>query len=175
MNDLVSKKEAAAFFRVSVQALDGWFVAGCPVAKRSTKGSVALVSLSAMARWRISRANRKSEPVADSDENALQKQIEAFVREAIGMKLIPAMWRMLLTAGAGYLHSDIGLDKERSVKAIVDLVLLLHTAAEGCFEDNNLDVDYPEALIEAAKAERDGSLALWVAKNWPDKPKVATA
>jgi len=169
VNDLVSKKEAAAFFRVSVQALDGWFVAGCPVAKRSTTGSVALVSLSAMARWRISRANRKSEPVVDGDENALHTKIDAFVREAIGMKLIPAMWQMLLTAGSGYLHSEIGLDKERSVRAVLDLALLLHTAAESCFTDNNLAVDYPETMIEAGKAGRDGSLALWVAKNWPDK------
>ena len=52
-----SKKEAAAFFDVSVQALDGWFTAGCPVAEHDDNGRIKSVCLDEMARWRIGRAD----------------------------------------------------------------------------------------------------------------------
>ena len=51
----VSKKEAASFFDVSVQALDGWFTAGCPVLSRDEHGKIRQVDLAEMARWRIDR------------------------------------------------------------------------------------------------------------------------
>ena len=53
---LVQKREAAAFFGVSVQALDGWFNRGCPIAEQDAHGRIKAVDLSAMARWRIGLA-----------------------------------------------------------------------------------------------------------------------
>lgn len=53
---LVPKKDAAAFFGVSVQALDGWFTRGCPIAEQDSHGRIKAVDLSAMARWRVEKA-----------------------------------------------------------------------------------------------------------------------
>jgi phage terminase Nu1 subunit (DNA packaging protein) len=57
---LASKKEAAEFFCVSVQALDGWFTAGCPVHERDANGRIKSLDLAAMAQWRIGRAEGSS-------------------------------------------------------------------------------------------------------------------
>jgi phage terminase Nu1 subunit (DNA packaging protein) len=55
-----TKKGAAEFFGVSVQALDGWFTAGCPVLEREEQGRIKTLDLSAMAQWRIGRAEGAS-------------------------------------------------------------------------------------------------------------------
>ena len=56
MSYQVTKRAGAEFFGVSVQALDGWFSAGCPVAQRDAQSRITKVDLSDMARWRITRA-----------------------------------------------------------------------------------------------------------------------
>ena len=57
---LCNKKEAASFFRVSVQALDGWFSAGCPVQERNDQGRIVWLCLEDMVAWRIDRAESTS-------------------------------------------------------------------------------------------------------------------
>lgn len=68
MSYQVSKRAAAEFFVVSVQALDGWFTAGCPVAQRDAQGRITKVDLADMARWRIDRA------AADSGGSELDRE-----------------------------------------------------------------------------------------------------
>lgn len=52
----VSKKAAAAFFQISVQALDGWITAGCPVEERDGNGRIKALSLRDLVAWRLARA-----------------------------------------------------------------------------------------------------------------------
>ena len=50
---IVSKTDAAQFFDVSVQALDGWFRRGCPIHEKDSSDRIKSLDLAAMARWRI--------------------------------------------------------------------------------------------------------------------------
>jgi phage terminase Nu1 subunit (DNA packaging protein) len=49
---IVSKKQAAQFFRVSVQALDGWFNKGAPIAEKDSAGRIKALDLSELVAWR---------------------------------------------------------------------------------------------------------------------------
>lgn len=67
MNDWVcNKNQAAQFFKVSVQALDGWFLRDCPVLSRNENGRIDSLNLSDMAAWRIKQAK-------ESDELSIEK------------------------------------------------------------------------------------------------------
>lgn len=62
MNDWIcNKKQAAQFFKVSVQALDGWFLRGCPVFSKHESGSIESLNLSDMAAWRVKQTNESDE------------------------------------------------------------------------------------------------------------------
>jgi len=50
-----TKKDAAKHFGVSTQALDAWFLAGCPVAERDDNGAIKALDLEAMNRWKRKR------------------------------------------------------------------------------------------------------------------------
>lgn len=58
MNEIiVSKTDAAKFFDVSVQALDGWFRRGCPIHEKDASDRIRSLDLAAMARWRIGQVS----------------------------------------------------------------------------------------------------------------------
>lgn len=106
MNYQVSKKEAAAFFTVSTQALDGWFTSGCPVAKRDDTGRIVAVDLQAMAQWRIDRAAMSEGNGLDFERTRLTKaqadKTELEVAE-LRAELIPATkiethWQAMIAA-----------------------------------------------------------------------------
>mgnify|MGYP003610607249 CR=1 FL=1 len=63
---ICNKKQAAQFFKVSVQALDGWFLRGCPVHKRHETDRIELLNLSDMAEWKIKQSS-------ESDELGIEK------------------------------------------------------------------------------------------------------
>jgi phage terminase Nu1 subunit (DNA packaging protein) len=49
---LANKNQAAAWFGVSVQALDGWIRRGCPAVERGATGKAWVFDLRALAEWR---------------------------------------------------------------------------------------------------------------------------
>jgi hypothetical protein len=165
VTDTVSKKAAAAFFGVSVQALDGWFTAGCPVAERDAHGAVKRVSLAAMTRWRIKRPSKaKHLPTPDESETELREQMFA---RFIGLQFLPAVWQMLFTGGVGMLIGR-GLSKADALASAVDLTHLIHHATEEFFRGRKIPVEYSDQIIAIAVAQRDGTLDAWVREHWPD-------
>lgn len=52
---IVSKRDAARFFGVSTQALDGWFDRNCPVHDRDSNGRIKGLSLPDMVAWRLNQ------------------------------------------------------------------------------------------------------------------------
>lgn len=106
MSYQVTKRAGAEFFGVSVQALDGWFTAGCPVAKRDDTGRIVAVDLQAMAQWRIDRAAMPEGNGLDFERTRLTKaqadKTELEVSE-LRAELIPATkiethWQAMIAA-----------------------------------------------------------------------------
>ena len=106
MNYQVSKKEAAAFFTVSTQALDGWFTSGCPVAKRDDTGRIVAVDLQAMAQWRIDRAAMSEGNGLDFERTRLTKaqadktelEVSELRGELVRAPVIGLHWQAMVAA-----------------------------------------------------------------------------
>ena len=106
MSYSVSKKSAAEFFGVSVQALDGWFTAGCPVAERDSSGRISSVDLSEMARWRIDRAAADNGSELDRERTRLTKaqadktelEVAELRAELVRTPLIEQHWQAMVAA-----------------------------------------------------------------------------
>ena len=106
MSYLVSKKAAAEFFGVSVQALDGWFTAGCPVAQRDGQGRITKVDLAEMARWRIDRAATDNGNELDRERTRLTKaqadktelELAELRAELVRAPLIEQHWQAMVAA-----------------------------------------------------------------------------
>lgn len=78
MSHIVSKREAAEFFDISVQGLDHWFLSGCPVLERAESGAIKSLSLKDMARWWHDRDSRKAEDdavVSARDSGEIEKAL----------------------------------------------------------------------------------------------------
>lgn len=106
MSYQVTKRAGAEFFGVSVQALDGWFSAGCPVAQRDAQSRITKVDLQAMAQWRIDRAAMSEGNGLDFERTRLTKaqadKTELEVAE-LRAELIPATkiethWQAMIAA-----------------------------------------------------------------------------
>lgn len=106
MSYLVSKRAAAEFFLVSVQALDGWFTAGCPVAQRDGHGRITKVDLAEMARWRIDRAAADNGNELDRERTRLTKaqadktelEVAELRAELVRTPLIEQHWQAMVAA-----------------------------------------------------------------------------
>lgn len=106
MSYLVSKRAAAEFFLVSVQALDGWFTAGCPVAQRDPQGRITKVDLAEMARWRIDRAAADNGNELDRERTRLTKaqadktelEVAELRAELVRAPLIEQHWQAMVAA-----------------------------------------------------------------------------
>ena len=107
MSYLVSKKSAAEFFVVSVQALDGWFTAGCPVAQRDAQGRITKVDLADMARWRIDRAaadsggsdlDRERTRLTKAQADKTELEVAELRAELVRTPLIEQHWQGMVAA-----------------------------------------------------------------------------
>jgi len=161
-NHLVSKKEAAAFFGISTQALDGWFTAGCPVEERSRAGNVGKVSLRAMTQWRIRRAYESKHPVNASLSHG-------WLREGLGKYFLPAINHRTYRHLGGLLVEGYGMSKADALRLWTEICYLNHCAIEDMFE-GDFHVQYSDVCLAIGKAMNAGTLDAWIAKNWPDEP-----
>ena len=104
MSYLVSKKAAAEFFGVSVQALDGWFTAGCPVAKRDHNDRIELLDLRVMTQWRIDRAgdggelDRERTRLTKAQADKTELEVAELRAELVRAPVIGLHWQAMVAA-----------------------------------------------------------------------------
>ena len=104
MSYLVSKKAAAEFFGVSVQALDGWFTAGCPVAKRDQNDRIELLDLRVMTQWRIDRAgdggelDRERTRLTKAQADKTELEVAELKAKLVRMELVVPHWQAMVAA-----------------------------------------------------------------------------
>jgi phage terminase Nu1 subunit (DNA packaging protein) len=74
--------------------LDGWFIAGCPVAERTKAGAIKALDLSAMARWRRQRDMKRKQDVEPNNRESADLEKTLLIREQrIGQELKNAQAR----------------------------------------------------------------------------------
>ncbi|WP_373510381.1 DUF1441 family protein [Thiocapsa sp.] len=74
---LANKGQAAAWFGVSPQAMDGWIRRGCPAVTRAAPGVPWVFDLRALAEWRYGR-QATPEGDADPDRMAPKERLDHF-------------------------------------------------------------------------------------------------
>jgi phage terminase Nu1 subunit (DNA packaging protein) len=111
MSYLVSKKAAAEFFGVSVQALDGWFTAGCPVAKRDQNDRIELLDLRVMTQWRIDRAgdggelDRERTRLTKAQADKTELEVAELRAELVRAPVLENHWQNMVAAARAKLLS----------------------------------------------------------------------
>lgn len=104
MDYFCSKKDAAGFFKVSVQALDGWFTAGCPVQDRDDSGRIRSVSLQDMHEWRLSRASeggeleRERTRLTKAQADKTELEVSEIRGESARMPVIVQHWQAMVSS-----------------------------------------------------------------------------
>lgn len=100
----VKKTEAAVFFDVSPQAIDGWIRRGCPVLETHPSGRISRMNLSDMAAWRFQQATgRDLDPVAErarrdketADKIAMENELRR--SEVVDVAKVQTLWVRLTT------------------------------------------------------------------------------
>ena len=66
-----NKRELAAFFGVSAQAIDGWISRGCPAVERASPGKAWLFDFREVAKWRYSQGREAAAVPTDTDPESL--------------------------------------------------------------------------------------------------------
>lgn len=99
-----NKKGAAEFFGVSVQALDGWFLSGCPVLSRDKNDRIESLDLRAMVQWRIDRAgdggelDRERTRLTKAQADKTELEVSELRAQLVRAPVIELHWQALIGA-----------------------------------------------------------------------------
>jgi hypothetical protein len=165
----VNKSAAAAFFGVTTQTLDRWFIAGCPVVKRGAGDAVVELDLSAMTRWRIGRAqevkekssNNRDTKTSEPRVDRMKKIIKSFAIEI----LVPCLVNDF-RADAKRIAKFAGVTEEQAIQVWSIWAVANYDSLQKLFEDPDIAVKHTEYTQHELKAAGDRA-----AKRMPKKAK----
>ena len=147
----VNKSAAAAFFRVTTQSLDRWFIAGCPIAKRGSNGSILELDLAEMTQWRVERARERKDP-----EEARKPSPPGAVINADGYKRFAS--EFLVPALANDFRADIEriaalaeVTVDQAICVWSSWIVLNYETLHRMFDDEDLAIRHTEFTIAELK------------------------
>lgn len=147
---IANKAQAAEFFGVSPQAIDGWIRRGCPAEQRAAPGRPWKFDLLRLAEWRFS-SSPDSGPNADPDTMTPKERLDHFRAESEKLKLSAALGQVIPV-------DQFERELARAFKSVASTLESLPDVLERDAGLSGAAVERCQALVDRLREEMHGRI-----------------